>query len=133
MLGEPIHLRPRISQKEAAYLVEVLALTKSKLASIEAKRVEIHAEIKDLSIRMYVGFSHMEFIRKRHPEEMQRLAQLKKNLHELDKHLHIHNILISKYSAIARGENKRGAYKHINNRLDGAATVDPLTLTELTV
>lgn len=106
-------MRPRISRKEAQYLLEVLLAQKP---SIDAKRLRLEELRLDLIILRkrflregYSGFKEYKPAK----QEYQQLFQMHTELFQC---VALHDKLIQKYQAIANGEPHDGRYKHLSVR-----------------
>lgn len=111
-------MRPRISQQEAAYLVEVLtaqvAELKEKLTHYEKTKIEYANLIRELRVGYMGTFEKVEKVKQ---------AQAMKNEIEvmqwkrfsISSIISTHEKLIEKYRNIAEGSSHRGTYKHLNH------------------
>jgi hypothetical protein len=139
-------MRPRISRKEAAYLVEVLNLQtetmKGKVRDLEELERDFKRIIFELKNPVQVLYSEKGFFvghKILGNEETLALVRLARELKEehpkiiVEKFryydcLQTHMKLKEKYTAIANGMSHRGTYKHLNNHIlypeDGKLTED---------
>jgi hypothetical protein len=111
-------MRPRISQEEAAYIVEILtaqvAELKEKLRHYEKTKIEYANLIRELRVGFMGTFEKVEKVKQ---------AQAMKNEIEvmqwkrfsISSVISTHEKLIEKYRNIAEGNSHRGTYKHLNH------------------
>jgi hypothetical protein len=106
-------LRPRISQREAEYILEVLIATQGRLKAKQERLKELDKEVFNLWNRIKV--KGIILFRDSHFKEKKlELEKLKREAFEIYLSLKLHDKLIAKYSAIAKGEPHDGRYKHLS-------------------
>jgi DNA repair exonuclease SbcCD ATPase subunit len=111
-------LRPRISQKEAAYLAEFLQLQLEPLLAeqqrgkeLESELWQLKAKLKDLYCSTTQKLAEIEAYKETEAE----LAILQKRRFKVYKTVELHKRLIEKYQSIASGNSHRGDYKRFNS------------------
>ncbi len=105
-------MRPRISRKEAQYIVDVL---KQNTAQLQQKRLEIQdleSEVAMLKDIIFVQPYNACKLGLR--EKQDRLAEIKQLTYDIYIHLQHHAHLIAKYQAIADGLPHDGRYKKLS-------------------
>jgi hypothetical protein len=140
-------MRPRISQKEAAYLVKVLSLQteqlEQKVSDIEQINSDMFRIICDLKHRVQVVYNEKGYFKDHRivgDREALNLMHIYKELKaehpnllgekfRLWECLSTHRILLAKYQAIANGEAHDGRYKKL--RFSKAIYTDLATLKPL--
>lgn len=106
-------MRPRISQREAEYILEVLIATQGRLKAKQERLKELDKEVFNLWNRIKV--KGIILFRDSHFKEKKlELEKLKREAFEIYLSLKLHDKLIAKYSAIAKGEPHDGRYKHLS-------------------
>jgi len=109
-------MRPRISRKEASYLVEVLKTQEPVIAEKQERLKELELKLFTLKQRWRTeGSVHVFRELKTAKTEFERLNS---ELHTLFRALELHQKLIEKYQAIANGVSHQGTYKHFNCGLE---------------
>jgi hypothetical protein len=124
-------MRPRISQKEAAYLVKVLSVQheqlKQKVSDIEQLDFDYRKMIYDLSHRIQVDYTDKGYFKgHRIVGDQEALCYVKLIDQLKEEHpnllaekfslwdcLNTHEKLLNKYQAIANGEPHDGRYKKL--------------------
>lgn len=110
-------LRPRISQKEAAYLCTIL---KSELVKLKEKYAEyemLKSEMLMAKIEIknrYRGNYEMLAVIEYYKQVKDALSEGEHESYRLWKTIDSHTKLLSKYSAIAEGEPHDGRYKRLS-------------------
>jgi len=114
-------MRPRISQKEAAYLVEVLKAQElmlrqkqDRLKDLEFKKYKLEQRLKregDILV-----FRELKQVREEH-------GKLSGEAYAVHLVLQLHQKLIEKYQAIADGRSHKGTYNHLNAMLRWYPTI----------
>ena len=109
-------MRPRISRKEASYIVEVLNAQEPMLRQKQDR-------LKDLKLKMFTLEQRLK--REGSIQVFQELKPVKEEYGKLNaeaytiyKALELHRKLIEKYQAIAEGVSHQGTYKHLNTGLE---------------
>jgi hypothetical protein len=129
-------MRPRISRKEAAYLVQVL---ESQVAEMEERLEQVTQLERDFAKILYDlkypvqvlhddkgYFAGHRIVGTEETLQLVRLASALKEEHSnlltekfwLWNYLSTHKRLLEKYRAIAEGNTRRGDYKHFNSYLN---------------
>jgi len=105
-------MRPRISQEEAEYIVDVLVATRKQLEEKQERFKQLRSEMVILRERLWrEGYP---VIKEGYHEKKQELEKLKREVYAVYQCLDLHEKLIAKYSAIANGEPHDGRYKHLS-------------------
>jgi len=105
-------MRPRISQEEAEYIVDVLLATRKQLEEKQERFKQLRSEMVILRERLLrEGYP---VIKEGYHEKKQELEKLKREAFDIYLSLNLHEKLIAKYSAIANGEPHDGRYKHLS-------------------
>jgi len=110
-------MRPRISRKEAAYLVTILKAEQEKLMEERQLLRELGLEATRLKFKLkdwYCSTTQKVAEVEAYQEVKAQLSMLEKRRFKVFQCLQIHNRLIEKFNAIAEGNSKRGDYKHFN-------------------
>lgn len=103
-------LRPRISRKEAEFILDCLLVKKEDTKNLLERYEDLKAEV--LRLRQIVMYDSYEAITKQHlPKKREELERLEVDRFGLHMKLVIINSLIAKYSRIAKGTKGRGRYK----------------------
>lgn len=106
-------MRPRISQKEAAYLVQLLKATTPFLEQLTQRHEHLRLEMYSLKQRVWIeGYS--VFKNEHYVAKKQELARLEREASDVSRMINVHKRLVAKYSAIAEGVSHRGTYKHLS-------------------
>lgn len=107
-------VRTRISQKEAAYIVQILEANIKNLQEQYDHLEKLKAEVFTLKRALMKG-DYGTFLAGK--DKRAELEQKKHQAYLLYQTLHSHQVLLKKYKAIADGERKPGCYKHLNNNV----------------
>jgi hypothetical protein len=104
--------RPRISRREAAYIVEVLQATQIMLQAKRERLEWLRSEVAELhKRRVYDAYGAMK---EGYTAKKQELARLECEATDLSWSLNLHYRMTQKYTAIANGEPHDGRYKHLS-------------------
>ena len=111
-------MRPRISQREANYLVQLLKVTAPYLEQLKQRHENLRLEMWSLKQRLRTE-GYTVFKNEHYSEKKQELAKLDREASDVLRMIAIHKRLIAKYSAIAEGVSHRGTYKHLSLTSNG--------------
>jgi len=107
-------LRPRISQKEAKFISELLEVAIKDLELKKQYQKELDLEVFRLKRQLIDGAGY-DVIMAGYPEKKKELHKWQFYLGYLAyNNLTLTERLLEKYKAIANGEKHRGTYKHLN-------------------
>ena len=118
-------MRPRISQREAKYILEVL---KKQLAELELEdklREALETDLFRLRLKLndfYCGTLEKVAQVETYKEIKEEIERLEKRKFKLWIVIADHKRLIEKYHAIAEGNRRRGDYKRFNNSIRTLST-----------
>jgi hypothetical protein len=105
-------MRPRISQKEAAYLVQLLEESSKQLETKQREIKELDLEVYRLKKLLYTETYNV--VKQGYRQKLQRLEKAQFADYNLYAHLQLHDILLKKYKAIAEGQPHDGRYKRLS-------------------
>jgi 1-aminocyclopropane-1-carboxylate deaminase/D-cysteine desulfhydrase-like pyridoxal-dependent ACC family enzyme len=124
-------MRPRISKIEAAYILQVLLESSEAIQKKKTELEQLKKEVDLLRLELKYNGDPYTVFKKGYKEKKEKLASLEGIQLDLSWHIHTHDILIKKYSAMKEGKLNRSGWKTVSPIIHNCVWPSRTTLEEV--